>query len=85
MPPCLLITSERAAGRCQDENGAGWWKPETGSEVTVAISTFEKREKKDVTSSVFDVICSGSLKQNTWPMNSSTEGGTLITTQKEPL
>lgn len=44
--PCLLITSERTEGRCQDENGSGSWKPKTRLEVTVAISLLEKREKK---------------------------------------
>jgi hypothetical protein len=62
---CLLITSERTLRRCQDKNGAGSGKPKTQSEATVAISTLETRERKDITSSVFDVISSGSLKQNT--------------------
>lgn len=83
--PCLLITSERTEGRCQDENGSGSWKPKTRLEVTVAISLLEKREKKDTASSVPSVIYSGSSRQNTEPMNLSPEWRTLSTMGKEPL
>ena len=62
---CISITSERTSRRCQDKNRAGLEEPKTQPEVTVAIGTFEKREKKDITSSMFDAISSGSLKQNT--------------------